>query len=117
MRVVSFAPTSASGLTNETFAAISPRQGVWAVWSHTMTKPTMRVVTPRATAARSNPLHAISSLMGGWISTVAAGTNAWTGKFMASLHESRQQQARYTIDRYRYLVNSEADRDSTSKRH
>ena len=28
MRVVSFAPTSASGLTNETFAAISPRQGV-----------------------------------------------------------------------------------------
>jgi hypothetical protein len=28
MRVVSFAPTSASGLTNEAFAAISPRQGV-----------------------------------------------------------------------------------------
>jgi len=82
-----------------------------------MTKPTLRVVTPRATAARSNPLHAISFRLGGWISTVAASTNAWTSKFMASLHESRQQQARYTLDRYRHLVNSEADQESDSKRH
>jgi hypothetical protein len=55
--------------------------------------------------------------MGGWISTVAAGANVWTGKFMASLHEGRQQQARYTIDRYRYLVNSETNQKSDSKRH
>ena len=81
-----------------------------------MTKPTLRVVTPRATAAPSNPLHTIFSLMGGWISTVAAGTNAWTGKFIASLHETRRQQAHYTIDRYRHLLHDE-DPKSGPKQH
>ncbi|HXZ46307.1 MAG TPA: hypothetical protein VEH02_06235 [Pseudolabrys sp.] len=82
-----------------------------------MTKPTLRVVTPRATAAQSSPLHTVSSLIGGWISAVAAGTNAWTSKFIASLHESRRQQAYYTIDRYRHLLNTEANQDSDSKHH
>jgi hypothetical protein len=83
-----------------------------------MTKPTMRVGTPRATATPASSLHTILSLMGGWISTVAAGTNAWTGKFIESLHETRRQEAHYTIDRYRQLLrDQEEDKKPGSKPH
>jgi len=51
----------------------------------------------------------------GLIANIAARMSAWIGIFMASLHESRQQQALYTIERYRYLVNDDSDKASKSR--
>jgi predicted lipid-binding transport protein (Tim44 family) len=80
-----------------------------------MTKSTSRAVNPRTAAATTSSLHNISAFMGGLISSIAAGASVWIGKFIASLHETRRQQARYTIDRYRHLVNDD-DKSSSHSR-
>jgi hypothetical protein len=50
-------------------------------------------------------------MMTGLLSTVAAGTKVWTGRFYASLHETRRQQAAEVLARYRHLIcDADADR-------
>ena len=79
-----------------------------------MTKSTLRTVTSQTTAAAHGSLHNIFSFMGGLIANIAAGASSWTDKFIASLHETRRQQALYTIERYRHLVNSDGNKASDS---
>jgi|307.fasta_scaffold629284_2 hypothetical protein len=83
-----------------------------------MTKSTLHTVTQRTTTVATGPFHNICAFTVGLISNIAAGASSWMAKFVASLHETRRQQALYTIDRYRHLVNNgSSSQASESKRH
>lgn len=76
-----------------------------------MTKSNVSTAAPRPTVLATNRLHNISAMMGGVLSNIAEGANMWTGRFIASLHETRRQQANEMLSRYQHLVyDADADR-------
>jgi hypothetical protein len=67
-----------------------------------MAKPA-RSIPAQESRREITRLYRFAALMRGAISHVAASANAWTARFVASLDETRRQQADGEISRHRYL--------------
>jgi hypothetical protein len=69
-----------------------------------MAQSTRSPVPARKSGREISRLHTVFALMSGLARPVAASANGWIARFVASLDETRRQQADAQISRYRYLI-------------